>query len=63
MRFSASRLSDIAAIPSIAASFQGGGIIAWDGEGVDKKREEILCQVLGGFSEGYQFAPTCDRDL
>ncbi|EHK55302.1 hypothetical protein MAXJ12_20805 [Mesorhizobium alhagi CCNWXJ12-2] len=26
-RFSASRLSDIAVVPSIAASFQGGGII------------------------------------
>ena len=31
MRFSASRLLDIAAVPSIAASFQGGGIIARDG--------------------------------
>jgi hypothetical protein len=33
IRFSASRLSDIAAVPSITASFQGGGIIAAVGEG------------------------------
>jgi hypothetical protein len=34
--FSASRFFSIAAFQSIAASFQGGGIIARAGEGVDR---------------------------
>jgi hypothetical protein len=38
MRFSASKLLDIAAIPSIAASFQRGGIIARCGGTWIKKR-------------------------
>ena len=37
IRFSASRLKCIAAVPSIAASFQGGGIIARAGRGVEKR--------------------------
>jgi hypothetical protein len=36
MRFSASRLLDIAAVPSIAAPFQGGGIVTGAERTVDK---------------------------
>jgi hypothetical protein len=45
-RFSASRFLPIAAVQSITASIQGGGIVMRDGRGVDNLGKIILYGVV-----------------